>query len=300
MSREIQSIGFVVVAFRNDIDQLKVLCNSLLSAAHSLKFRPKVILVLNDNSIFPDNPYVNIIQGHGNIGFAAGIKKGVLASSDDYTVLVNPDCRPDDAEFKKFLNEIAPGRGILIPMLHKSSGNFDYMPYENWTFTLGRMISARLCRRLPAINEGSLPKYAKISGAFVGMERRKALDLDAPFDTAFFLYAEDRDMTDRVRAAGIPISLLKNVHITHDGGESGKSVSELVARCKADGSLRVAYRRYGRAGALVFSIDQWLFDNLKRLLGRPSPRRANAWSADRWRRARFSDPGPLTQELLGN
>ncbi|WP_213576695.1 glycosyltransferase [Rhodococcus sp. USK13] len=298
MTHEIRSVSFVIVAFRNNVDHLVRLCESLLVAADSLKMPAQVLLVLNDDPAFPRTSNVTVIQGHGNVGFAAGIEKGVLASVGEYLVFVNPDCETNVEEFKRFLSEVRLDGGIAIPMLYNSIGEFDYMPYENWTFTPGRMLSARLCRRLSAINEPRLPKYAKISGAFVGMERQVALQLGTPFDTAFFLYAEDRDMTDRVRAAGIPITLLRNVRITHIGGESGKSVSELVARCKADGSLRVAYRRFGRPGALLFAIDQWLLDGIKYLLGRSSPRSANAWSARRWREANYFDPGPLTQELL--
>jgi GT2 family glycosyltransferase len=298
MADEIGGVGFVIVAYRNDAAALEGLSSCLLQAADSLGHTAGVYLVMNDDQEIPDIPGVRVIQGHGNVGFAAGIRRGVLAADEDYLVLVNPDCLPDLEQFRAFLKRITPGT-IAVPMLHKEDGTFDYMPYENWTYTPGRMLAARLCRRrLPSRADEHLPWYAKIPGAFVGMPRSTALELNAPFDADYFLYAEDRDLTDRVRAEGIAITLLRDVRVTHLGGESGKTVSNLVAKSKADGSLRVSFRRYGRPGALIFAIDQWLCDTIKHRLGRQTERDAHKWSIARWRAAGFSDPGPLNEHIL--
>ncbi|WP_145964772.1 glycosyltransferase family 2 protein [Rhodococcus rhodochrous] len=299
MKSSINSVGFVIVAFRNADSDLSELARTLLAAAQDCAFEAKIYLVANDEIGVGSSSNLEVIQGHGNVGFAAGVKLGALNSSEDYLVFVNPDCAPNRAEFRSFLTEVRPGRGILQPILRTDAGEFDYMPYENWTFTVGRQWSAWRCRKhLYSDQARKLPAYAKVSGAFLGMEREVALRLDSPFDSAFFLYAEDRDLTDRARAAGIPIVLLGGCSITHIGGESGKTVSELVERAKSDGSFRVAYRRYGRLGALLYYADQSLTDRAKILLRRSAAASAHQWTAKRWRSAGFRDPGPVTAEVL--
>lgn len=299
MKSSIRSIGFVLVAFRNPIAEIEDISRNLLSAAKDCGFEARVYLVANSEIEIERFPNLEIIQGQGNVGFAAGVKLGVRNSIEDYLVFVNPDCAPSRTEFRSFLAEVRPGRGILQPILRTNTGDFDYMPYENWTFTVGRQWSAWRCRNhLYTDQARDLPAYAKVSGAFLGMEREVAIRLDCPFDTDFFLYAEDRDLTDRARAAGIPIVLLGGCSITHIGGVSGKSVSELVERAKSDGSFRVAYRRYGRLGAFLYYFDQLSTDRAKTLLRRPSATSAHRWTAKRWRLAGFKDPGRLTAEAL--
>lgn len=293
------SLAFVVVAFRNSVSDVEELCSSLLTAGEQAKARSTVYLVLNDDSSFPEVDGVTVIQGHGNVGFAAGIALGVRAASEDVVIMVNPDCKPDVKEFVEFIARMDCSGAITVPRLCKDDGSFDYMPYENWTFTIGRYLSEKMCkyRLLQGMNE-DLPRYAKISGAFLGMDRILAEKLDCPFDSAYFLYAEDRDLTDRVRKMKIPIRFLRDVRITHSGGESGRTVSDLVERCKTDGSLRVAYRRYGRLGAAVYAFDQLAVDLVKSWLRRPVARASHQWAIARWGRSNFTDPGRLDEEIL--
>ncbi|MCL2536234.1 MAG: glycosyltransferase, partial [Nocardiaceae bacterium] len=252
----------------------------------------EVVVVANDDSDLHHISGVRVVHGHGNVGFAAGIGLGVEAASGLFVVLVNPDCEPDVEQFARFIDHASADRRIIMPLLFDGSGRFDYMPYENWTFTIDRTVSEYLCRtRLLRSAGREIPRYAKISGAFVGMPREVAVELDCPFDDAYFLYAEDRDMTDRARRLGIPLQLLSDVTVTHVGGESGKSVSSLVERCKADGSLRVAYRRFGRGGAVLFALDLLALDGVKRLLRRPAAADDHRWAATRWLRNGFRDPG---------
>lgn len=294
----INSVVFVIVAFRNPVDHLLQLSGALTKAARDVGYEARVNLVVNDGTVVPSSNDVRVVDGHGNIGFAAGVAEGVRCSIEDYIVVVNPDCGIDYEEFRTFMEEVRPDRGILMPMLHTLNGSFDYMPYENWTYSIGRKVSELLCRRLERRSGSTIPRYAKLSGAFLGMERATAFELDLPFDRSYFLYAEDRDMTDRARRIGVPLVLLRDVKITHAGGESGRTVSELVEKCKADGSLRVAYRRYGRLGAALYDADLCLVDIAKRAFGKPSAVAAHRWSATRWRNAGYCDPGPLTEEIL--
>ncbi len=290
------AIDFVVVAFRNDVIELEALTTSL--AAHARG--GGVILVANDDADYRVPGRTRVVQGQGNIGFAAGVRLGVQHSDADFVVVVNPDCIVTESAMARFVDRLRPGCGILVPKLLDEHGAFDYYPYENWTFSIGRKLAEARCRReLAASTDEALPPFAKIPGAFVGFERSVAVALDHPFDSAFFLYAEDRDLTDRARRRNIPIRFLADVEVTHLGGLSGTSVSHLVEICKADGSMRVASRRLGRLGAALFSADLLVLGAAKRLLRRPIDTAAHRAAMGRWWRKGLADPGPLTEAQLG-
>ena len=294
------SVDFIVVGYHNAGRDLAALTRGLLEASLACAARSRVQLVLNDDTSFESHEGVDVIQGHGNVGFAAGVRLGVLRSSADHVVIVNPDCLPGGPALREFLAHLGPGCGVLVPKLLDSAGHFDYMAYENWTFSVGRKYAEVLCRwNLGRSNGGKLPRYAKVPGAFVGLERSLAIALDCPFDSAFFLYAEDRDMTDRLRHARIPVTYLPKVSITHLGGRSGANVPLLVKACEADGALRVAFRRYGRVGAMACALDVAATRRLKRLLrGETFTDHAVSAAILRWRHARLADPGPLSENEL--
>ncbi len=297
----ISSLSYVLVTFRNDAEHVQRLAKALFESGAVRNVPTQVVVVSNDESGAEQYTGVDLVHGHGNVGFAAGIGLGVKAATGEYVVLVNPDCEPDVEQFGRFVDHASLERRINMPLLYDGERTFDYMPYENWTFTVDRTVSAVLCkRRLLRSVEREIPRYAKISGAYVGMPRSVAFELNCPFDDAYFLYAEDRDMTDRARRLGIPLRLLPDVRITHVGGESGKSVSGLVERCKADGSLRVAYRRFGRVGAVLFAADLLAVDVVKRVLRRHAPLADHRWAVQRWLRTGFQDPGrPELAAIIG-
>jgi colanic acid/amylovoran biosynthesis protein WcaK/AmsJ len=289
------SVDFIIVAFRNAAADIESLASSLRRHTHG----GRIILVANDDEEYAVPSDSTILQGHGNVGFAAGVQLGVLHSDAEFLVVVNPDCVVTDVAVSRFVDRLRPGCGILVPKLLTAQGDFDYYPYENWTYSIGRKVAEARCRRQLAVHtDESLPSFAKIPGAFVGLERSVAIDLDCPFDSAFFLYAEDRDLTDRVRRKNIPIRYLADVEVTHIGGQSGTSVSQLVEICKTDGSMRVASRRYGRLGVALYAMDTLILGVVKRLFRRPLDARAHRTAIGRWWGNRLADPGPLTSDGL--
>lgn len=308
MTRELtkSSLSFVIVAFHNEPSSLAALCNHLLEVARDAGVPADVQLVVNDDSAINASTGVHVHQGHGNVGFARGVRMGVQAASGDYVISLNPDCWPDSHMLHAFLLALRPSCGILVPRLMDAAGDFDHYAYENWTFTPGRKWSERLCsRHLGDLPEGPLPTWAKAPGAFLGMERQVALDL-GPFDDHFFLYAEDRDFSDRARTAGHTIRFLPHVEIQHIGGVSGTAVQPVVVASKADGYLRIASRRFGRIGVALAGLDVTLLAARSRLHGdkngwRPSLRIVRRWIANRLaetdRLSFHSEPSPTDRHL---
>ncbi len=294
------SIGYIIVAYRNSTEDLARLCRKLLSSASAVGLASTTYIVVNDESQIYAEPGVTVISGHGNVGFAGGIKMAVDIATEDYLIFLNPDCDVSTEQVEAFICESTTRAGITVPVIETSAGDFDYQTYENWTFTPGRMISAYLCQHHLLRDRSSdlLPRYAKISGAFVGMPLQLARELKSPFDPEFFLYAEDRDLTRRVRKRGIDIHFVKSVRIRHAGGVSGTSVSELVSIAKSDGSIRVASRRFGRFGVALYIFDELIFDSIRVVIGKKVPWSSRRIAAARWKRSGLRNPGSLTAPIL--
>ncbi|KAA1380475.1 polysaccharide pyruvyl transferase family protein [Aeromicrobium fastidiosum] len=260
------TIDLVVVTFQNPPSEIAHLVETFLAAAKNLGVRGTVQLVSNDG----DSPLagwsnVRTHVGHGNVGFARGVALGLRSSHAAFCVLANPDCHPSEEAIEAILKRLVPGCGILVPRLIDTEGAFAFEAYENWTFTPGRKWSHWRCRRAMAdLPEGPLPKFAKAPGTFLGMETALARRLGSPFDDNFFLYAEDRDLSDRARVMGVEITYLPHVEITHEGGVSAKSAGPLVTEAKADGYVRIARRRYGHIGTAIAIGDLAILKFAKR------------------------------------
>jgi GT2 family glycosyltransferase len=293
-----QTISIVMVLFRNDNELVRRLVRSLDDAARRAGFETEVVIVVNDESAFEGDGAEVVISGQGNVGFAAGVERGIRAARGEHCLIANPDCLPDVDQFAVFFGAMARTNGIMVPVLVDEFGVVDYVTYENWVFTPGRLLAEKICQRhLLRSSAETLPRLTKVPGTFIGMKTQIARMLNCPFDSDFFLYGEDRDMTRRARKARIPIILCRDVRITHIGGESGKTVSTMVERCRSDSALRIAHRKYGRLGVYAMAIDLLVLASLKSMKGRRGLLAPNLWAVRRWL-STFRVPCPLDQDIL--
>ncbi|AFA72179.1 putative glycosyl transferase, family 2 [Gordonia polyisoprenivorans VH2] len=296
------SISFVIVVYRNSAESIVSLVDVLQKGSDLAGYLCEVVVINNDAQDtldFDGEANVRVLSGHGNIGFAAGTALGTSSSTGEILVFANPDIDPEVFAVANFVKKcVDDADSVHIPKLVDCEGKLDYAAYENWTFTPGRSSAAYLCRNKLFAGETTrvLPRYAKAPGAWVGMSRIAAERLIFVFDPDFFLYGEDRDFTDRVRRSGIRILAHSNISIPHAGGASSEGLGGLVSRCKADANLRIAYRRYGRAGALIEAADLVVHSitaYLRRRALAGSLLEARWSEIRRWWAARFTDPGPL-------
>jgi GT2 family glycosyltransferase len=292
-------VDFVVVCYRNDPTDLEKLRSVLLDGASLFGESAQVTFVVNDDAELEPLVATRIIKGQGNVGFGAGINLGVRSSAARFVVMVNPDCEPEPEAIASFLAFLVPGCGLLTPLIVDAEGGIDYPLYEQWTFTPSRQVSAEVCRRALGRSKSvdqpiDLPRFVKLPGTFVGAETSVARMLDSPFSEDFFLYGEDRDLTVRARQTGVPVRLIPSVRVHHIGGVSGGG-SEAISKCKADSLVRIAYRRYGRLGALLAIADMWAVSRTGR--GQISPQAA-AWAARRWGMGGGAAP-PCSPETVG-
>ncbi|QZT58425.1 hypothetical protein [Mycolicibacterium austroafricanum] len=278
------AVCFIVLAYRNPVEGLKALFSSLSQGAAAVGVRSQCVLVSNDDHFHGESiPEVEVYVGHGNVGFSAGIRIGVEAADADFVVIANPDLMISAADAGEFISALIRQDGVLIPVLQNVNGGAAYESYEDWVFSVGRQISERVCRKFVLDKTTSeLPRWAKICGAFLGMPAPIAREF-GPFDSKFFMYGEDRDLTRRLRRRKVPIRLLRGVAVTHHGGGSGSGMNRELAIFRADSALRVAYRRYGAMGVWLKGYDLWLEASLKRKSEKDYAKHARQIAVAHWR-----------------
>jgi GT2 family glycosyltransferase len=214
------------------------------AVAASLLDRFRLILI--DNAVPPDSVVKSFVDGHsqapielrvghGNIGFGAGHNLALRGLESDYHLVLNPDVElaPDAlAEALRFMNA-HPECGLLAPAVYDGGGRqqflckrypavFDFFLRGFAPRWLARRFEARLNRyeMRDVVRDGVLWDPPVVSGAFMFF-RTAALRQLGGFDTRFFLYFEDFDLT--LRAADVArVAYVPSVRITHHGGNAAR------------------------------------------------------------------------------
>jgi GT2 family glycosyltransferase len=162
-----------------------------------------------------------LLQGHGNIGFGAGVNLGVRHATRDLVLVLNPDTIMLNADIGR-LQELAahPPIGLLGCLISDNGGSF-HSRYGEWGwrrelywamlqwFLMPHEISVSRPRK------GSGGSRVWISGAAFLVSRREFLDLGG-FDESIFLYFEDQDLSRRYQEHGVGVHTTNAVTVTHE------------------------------------------------------------------------------------
>ena len=192
----------IVVATHNSEDLVGDLLDSLPGAVGDLD--ANVIVVDNGST---DNT-VEVLLNRGdckviissNVGYAAGINRGVREGSGAEAILVlNPDTRLQEGCIAPLYSALRlPKTGIVGPRVLSSDGALYFSLRRNPTL-LRAIGLTRL--RLPAVSEivqeAAAYEQAHVVDWAVGavlMMTRQCFDLLAGWDESFFLYSEETDL----------------------------------------------------------------------------------------------------------
>ena len=242
-------LSIIIVSF-NVSDYLRQALHSVMAAASGISHEITVVdNCSSDGSaemVVDEFGTVRLIVSETNEGYSAACNRGIRASSGKYLLILNPDTVVSrDA----FVNALAfmdehPDAGAAGARMTDGDGRF--LPESKRGFpspmtSLFRLTGiGRLFPRSARFNAyymGNMPddqtcRADILTGAFMFI-RREALDKAGLFDTTYFMYGEDIDLSWRIRQAGYYNYYLPDVRITHYKGRSAVTDRE--------GSLRHFY-----------------------------------------------------------
>jgi GT2 family glycosyltransferase len=165
-------------------------------------------------------PSVQVVALAENVGFAAGVNRGLERAGGDYVALVNNDVElhPD------FLRELVagleadPGAGSAASKMLR----FDDRGVIDATGDTLRWSGVALQRGQGERDAGRYDQPERVFSACAGaaLYRRAALDDVGPFDEAFFAYLEDVDWGFRAQLAGHGCAYVPTAIAYHAGGAS--------------------------------------------------------------------------------
>ncbi len=237
----------VVIVSYNVSDFLRRALQTLIAAAGETEH--EIIVVDNNSSdgspvmVREEFPSVKLIDSDSNEGFSAACNRGIKTSAGDYILILNPDTETEPYAIDRALGfmrthpeagaagaRLTDGKGRFLP---ESKRGFPSPLTSLFRFTgLGKIFPRSAF--FNAYYLGDRPENETcpadiLTGAFM-LIRREALEKAGLFDTDFFMYGEDIDLSWRIRKAGYINYYLHDVRITHFKGCSSSREREAAVR----------------------------------------------------------------------
>jgi N-acetylglucosaminyl-diphospho-decaprenol L-rhamnosyltransferase len=221
---------------------------SLERAIRCVLDEPKVDeLIIVDNGSTPEaaeglrliasvEPRVVLLQGHGNIGFARGANRGMLAARGRYLVFLNPDAFLQAGCVQSLIDSLKgqPPRSIVGACILDPDGSEQRGGRRGEVSCLSTLLTlSRFTRHFPRLDayeihrnhdvmpEGLAP-MPTISGACFAARREDFKALGG-FDEGYFLHVEDIDLCWRARRQGGAVLFQPKAKVVHLGHTSNSS-----------------------------------------------------------------------------
>lgn len=227
-------------------------CLASLRAVKKKGFALSIIVV--DNASHPrfelksaeQSPEVTIIRSDSNLGFTGGnnlgIQQAIERFDSDYVCLLNSDTRVDSYFVHKLLQFLSINSkvGAVCPLVyfeknseyHKNSyasnekGSIIW--YSGGAIDWRNLIAFH--KHVDEVNRSHISNSIDedyLTGCCM-LIRREVLEKVHGFDDRFFLYFEDVDLSQRIKAAGYTLGMCSESYVWHlNAGSSGGAGSKL-------------------------------------------------------------------------
>ncbi len=190
-------------------------------------------------------PSINLLSGHGNIGFGAGVNLGVSEAAGPHLLVINPDAV---LRWKSLPGMQAAASELTAPWIiggriFDLKGREQVGPRRR-ELTLRRAVTSFIGWNTWTLEDQPMPlepvSMEVISGAFF-LTSKESLSMLDGFDEGYFLHVEDVDLCWRCWKAGGKVVYDPNAGALHYGSTSD-APSRFVAMHKAD-SLKRYFRK---------------------------------------------------------
>lgn len=272
------SLSVSIVCFNSSELELQALVSSLITAVKklgTLKPLPPLPIFFIDNSQTPQltleifggfsdrlldqSIELNLIRGHGNVGYGKGHNLILGKLESKYHLLLNPDVQLDENCLVQGIEYFEKNEDVVLssPYAEFESGEKQYL-CKRYPSVLTFLVRGFLPRSLRAPFRKRLATYEMhnlsekevstdipiISGCFM-LCRSNALKSVNGFDEAYFLYFEDFDLSLRMGKIG-SIAYIPTMRIRHAGGHAAKKGFSHI-------------RMFAASGFRFFNTHGWRF-----------------------------------------
>ena len=191
-------------------------------------------MVQSLNALADENPQLEIITGHGNVGFSRGCNIGARRARGKYLLLLNPDTLIGENTLEHALNvfDDHPVASMITVRLENPDGSEQRGGRRNlmtpWTCLVEQFRLDRLAPNHPHFKRLNLNETMPftdvtevqcISGAFMLMPKATFDDLGG-MDEEYFLHVEDVDFCMRIEKRSGVILYVPHISVVHQQGTS--------------------------------------------------------------------------------
>jgi len=241
-------LSIIIVSY-NTQDYLRQALQSIKQSTDTLT--KEVIVVDNASSdgsleiIQNQFNWVKLIKNSRNLGYAAANNAGLGQARGEYILFLNSDTRilPETLAIMIDFMDQHPDAGVSTCRVELPSGDIDPAshrgfptPWNALTYFVGLEKLFPQSKFFSGYHQGwkNLSHVHEIdspAGAFF-LTRKAVLDQIGGFDDQFFMYAEDLDLSLRVKRAGWKIMYVPSTKIIHYKKKSGRASSHRLTRSR--------------------------------------------------------------------
>lgn len=253
-------LSILLVAY-NSLPYLRACLDSVNQAIQSAGFPVEVVVVDNASvdktieTLSPDFPWVKWVANKENTGFSKACNQAFALASGEYSLFLNPDTVIPADSLKNSLNFLDkhPEIGALGVRMLDDNGRFlpeskrgipgpqaSFFKLFGFSslFPRSRFFSAYYAGH---VGEMETAPVDALSGAYL-LIRSPLFKSLGGFDESFFMYAEDIDLSIRVKQAGYSCYYFSEVTIRHAKGKS--TIKDQVYRDRFYGAMTIFVNKY--------------------------------------------------------
>lgn len=169
-------------------------------------------------------PWVKFIESSENLGFGKAHNLVLKKLDSEYVLILNPDTDIPKGVIKYMVDfmDKNPWVGASTCKIVLADGSLDWAAHRSFPTPLASLLYFLGNDSLYHLTNRSMKtphEVDGISGSFF-LTRKSVLEKVGFFDEDFFLYAEDLDLSYRIKQAGFKIMYVPQVSIVHHKGVS--------------------------------------------------------------------------------
>jgi N-acetylglucosaminyl-diphospho-decaprenol L-rhamnosyltransferase len=256
----------IIIVNWNSCDHLRRCIGTIVGQAQRISYE---IVVIDAGSfdgcdeVLEHYPSVRFIQGLANLGFARANNRAFEASSGDCLLFLNPDTEVVGAAIDTMYTSLTtlPLAGIVGCRLVNADGTLQSSCVQsfptitnqalNSDFLRQRWPRSRLWGTAALFADGDEAREVQVISGACLMICRSTFERVGRFSEDYFMYAEDVDLSAKVRRAGYKNYYVPSAIVVHYGGQSSNQAVNLFAAVMMPEAIRRFLRKTRGA---VYSI----------------------------------------------